>query len=297
MHAILAVAASDITDREDPTLLPHALTHRLKAINSIKETLSGATTNTVTHESANALLATCLALTIQSVSLDDGMVEYMTFMRGLMVVGVQMWKGGVRPMFSNLVEGGAQAALEPHMIGLPLVRREWVDAAVQGIEGLERLCREGVEREYHRLLVDWARTLYVSSWEGRSLPRFPHNSEDGKEVSDHTVAYKALENHYMWWVLLPHHSFQTLIDPSNQTMLLLSSHWIALQQIMASITVAHAQVRKKEPQKQGGMEEGMTRWLRYLNGSVDAVHARFNSWPVWVQVQLERDIYFFDKPR
>lgn len=173
MHAILGLAASDLTPK-DPSLHAHALTHRLKAINSIKQTLSGATTaNSVTHESANALLATCIALTIQSVSLDDGMAEYMTFIRGLMVVGVQMWKAGVTPVFANLAGGAAGSALEPLMRELPLVRREWVDAAVEGIEGLGGLCTEGVEREYHALLLEWARALYVSSWEGKpTLPSF-----------------------------------------------------------------------------------------------------------------------------
>ena len=101
----------------------------------------------------------------------------------------------------------------------------------------------------------------------------------------------------MWWISLPHASFQAVIDPGSQTMALLASHWIALQQIMASVTVAHARLRKKEPEKRGSIEEGLTRWLRYLNGRIDGGHTGFNRWPMWVQVQLERDMFYFDKPR
>ena len=164
MHAIVGIAASDLTIT-DPTLLSNALTHRVRAIEALKKILSGKP-GALTHETANALLATCLALTIQSVYLGDGLVEYMTFIRGMMVVGIQMWKGGIRPMFSNLVDNGTQKALEPHMVNLPLIRTEWVDAAVGAIEGLGTLCQGPVEKEYHSLLLEWARTLYVSSWEG-----------------------------------------------------------------------------------------------------------------------------------
>ena len=126
---------------------------------------------TLTYDGVNALLATCLALTVQSVSLDDGMVEYMTFIRGLVVVGAQLWKGGFAPVFANLADGGAQAALEPHMVDLPLIPVEWTDGAVAAIEGLGEVCGGRLEGEYRELLLDWARTLYVSSFEGNTHPR------------------------------------------------------------------------------------------------------------------------------
>ena len=164
MHAILALSASDLAPK-DPRYTATALAHRVRAIEALKPILSPDTA--VTHESANALLATCLALTIQSVAIDDGLTEYMTFMRGLVVVGTQLWKGGFRPIFANLAGGGAQAVLEPHMAGLRLLRTEWTDAAVRAIAGLEAVCGGEVERECRALLLDWARTLYVSSWEGK----------------------------------------------------------------------------------------------------------------------------------
>ena len=170
MHAILAVAASDLAPN-DPRYTATALAHRVRAIEALKPILSPDTA--VTHESANALLATCLALTIQSVAIDDGLAEYMTFMRGLVVVGMQLWKGGFRPIFANLAGGGAQAVLEPHMAGLRLLRTEWTDAAVRAISGLEAVCGGEVERECRALLLDWARTLYLSSWEGKFSDPLP----------------------------------------------------------------------------------------------------------------------------
>lgn len=89
MHAILGLSASDLMVQEDPSLVTFAMTHRLKAIKAIKKALSE-TPKTNTFEEGNALMATCFALTFQSVLLDDGMAEYMTFCRGIVLVAIQM---------------------------------------------------------------------------------------------------------------------------------------------------------------------------------------------------------------
>ena len=177
MHAILGLAASSLAEK-DSSLLQTALTHRIKAISAIKRTLSELSTPaSVTYESANVLLATCVALTVQSVHLDDGVVEYMTFSRGLMVVGIQLWKGGFSPIFANMAGKGEQGVLEPFMVGLPLIRGEWTDGAVAALEGLGGVCKGGVEGEYRALLFEWAQRLYVSSWEGNAHPSQPSHPQ------------------------------------------------------------------------------------------------------------------------
>lgn len=93
MHAILGLAASELMST-DPGLVEAAMNHRLQALRAIKRRLSSiapsssqarlyppspSTPSTVsrpnlTYEEGNALLATCFALTFQSVILEDGMV-------------------------------------------------------------------------------------------------------------------------------------------------------------------------------------------------------------------------------
>jgi hypothetical protein len=73
MHAILGYAASDLM-QNDPGLLPAAIDHRVKAIRAIKKTLSDVP-RADTFEEGNAMMATCFALTFQSVFLNDGMAE------------------------------------------------------------------------------------------------------------------------------------------------------------------------------------------------------------------------------
>ena len=99
-------------------------------------------------------------------------------------------------------------------------------------------------------------------------------------------------------MMLPHSTFQQLINLDRQTVILLHSHWIALAQIMTFITNREYDIREKipEPRSQdNGPELGFIRWLRYLNARVDYEHQIYNQWPMWVDEQLERDITFFGR--
>lgn len=121
-------------------------------------------------------------------------------------------------------------------------------------------------------------------------PTFPDLSP-----ADACSAYKGLQRQYAWWMMLPHDKFQRLIDPGNQTAVLLGAHWIALKMIMARITSHEGDAAQKKPPPTDGTELGMARWLRFLNGRVDAEHGVYNAWPLWVQERLEFDIEFFGK--
>jgi hypothetical protein len=70
MHSILGLAASELI-ASDPSLAEAAMVHRLKSIQAIKRKLA-ATDTSITYAEGNALIATCFALTFQSVILEDG---------------------------------------------------------------------------------------------------------------------------------------------------------------------------------------------------------------------------------
>lgn len=276
MHAILGFAASQLMST-DSSLVAAAMSHRVKAIRSIKKRLVENARTGTSHEEANALVATCFALTFQSVSLDDGMAEYMTFIRGIVIVGMQMVFKGIKPIFSTIFEPEQDELLAPYMQDLPLIQRGWADQARDAINNLRDLCVEPVEIEYQEKLNAVVEKLYSNSW----------------------GAYKAHTQQYGWWMMLPHNVFQELISPDNQVIMLLHTHWIALAQIMTFITQQEYEVREKtaptnvdEP-----LDPGFHRWLRYLNARIDYEHQMFNQWPLWVDEQLERDLTFFGKRR
>ncbi|KAH6900168.1 hypothetical protein B0T10DRAFT_17785 [Thelonectria olida] len=278
MHAILGFAASQLI-RSDPNVISPAMGHRVKAIKAIKKRLAETSKTSISYEEANAMIATCYALTFQSVSLDDGLAEYMTFIRGIMIVGMQMMFRGIKPIFENMEEKDSDAILEPFMSNLPLIQKAWADSALEAVMNLKPLCLEQVEISYQEALVEIVQTLYVNSWD----------------------AYKAYTKQYGWWMLLPHSQFQELINPNNQVMLLLHAHWISINEIMAFITQQEHLARAKEPIDQrenaADIDPGFQRWLKYLNSHIDYEHQIYNQWPMSVEEQLDQDITFFGKTR
>ncbi|KAI0424909.1 C6 zinc finger protein [Xylaria sp. FL1042] len=257
VHAILGLAASDLMS-QDPSLVTFAMAHRLKAIKAIKKALTDVP-KTNTFEEGNALLATCYALTFQSVMLDDGMAEFMTFCRGIVIVAIQMCCKGAKFIFTNFLGDERMGALQPLIESIPPIHKEWTDMAVANIAALEPLCQKQVEIEYYQLITDIAKALYTSSF----------------------LAYQMLCKHYGWWMQIPHENFQSLIDGGNQ--------------IMATITgVEHSQ-RPQHNRKDGDMDMGMVRWLKHINRQIDADHQQYNQWPLWVEAQLDIDLCYFGK--
>jgi len=169
MHAILGLAASELMCN-DPSLLEPAIEHRVKAIRAVKRALADAPKGD-TFEEGNALMATCFALTFQSVLVDDGMVEYMTFIRGIMIVAIQMYMKGATLLFGATLGEQAKDALQPYMAELPLVEQSWVNAAAGAIQALRPLCENDTEVKYWELILDMTEQLRVSSWEGMYFPR------------------------------------------------------------------------------------------------------------------------------
>ena len=100
--------------------------------------------------------------------------------------------------------------------------------------------------------------------------------------------------------MLPHEDFQRIINTTNQTNVLLAAHWIALKQIMGSILEKEYDAggpNSRQPSQKEELENGMLRWLGYLNRLVDAEHAAYCQWPIWVDTQLRHNSRFFGKTK
>ncbi|KAI1506553.1 hypothetical protein F5X99DRAFT_7681 [Biscogniauxia marginata] len=296
MHAILGLAASDLMG-QDSSLVTFAMAHRLKAIRAIKKALSDMPKANDTFEEGNALLATCYALTFQSVCLDDGMAEFMTFCRGIVIIAVQMSCKGAKFLFRNMLGGDQLAAMLPLLEAVPPIRRDWTDAAVRGITDLKALCTNEVEEGYYQLLSDVAEALYDSSFRGKKPPApGPLLRLSRQRALKSASAYEILCSHYGWWMQISHEDFQSLVDPRNQVCLLLAAHWISLKQVMATITEAEHQASSQQARrKEHDLDMGMFRWLKHLNRQIDPEHRRYNQWPLWVEAQLDGDRRFFCK--
>lgn len=175
MHAILGLAASELIP-EDPSFLHAALRHRLLSLRAIKRKLalvapssaqaslapSNCPATTISRDEGNALLATCYALTFQSVRLDDGMAEFMTFVRGVVLVAINMVASRARILFANMGGQEQEDVLRPYLdaVFVPPGMGQWSAGVEAGLEGMRSLCEgDGLKVKYWELTMDVARKL------------------------------------------------------------------------------------------------------------------------------------------
>jgi hypothetical protein len=139
------------------------MANRVKAIGSLNAAISSGLTRS---EQGNAMLATCFALTFQSVLIDDGLTEYMTFIRGTVVVGIQMSTKGLNILFHHLFGDKSLEQIDPYMKAASLIDPELVRAALRSLEKIGLLCKSRLEIEVYGLLLSAARALVTSSRDG-----------------------------------------------------------------------------------------------------------------------------------
>jgi hypothetical protein len=161
MHSMLGLAASDLleTGAKNPELKCSAIAHRLKAVRSLKETL---VKGSHTFEEANAIVAALFNLLFQACHFDDGMTEFMTFIRGAVLVGSYMGCHRIRFLFNPIMAEEQLAKLEPGLNSAPTINSELVNAAIVSLEAFEPLCQRDYEKSFFNSLLQTARTLLVS---------------------------------------------------------------------------------------------------------------------------------------
>ncbi len=175
---MLALAASELASSEQCSrqLLNAALTHRTKSISALNAAIQRGVNS---FEEGNAMLATCFSLLFQSTLIADGLVEYMTFMRGTIVLLTQMCGLRMRVLFDRTEE---YQGLQPENPGIlvpndgPIIHPEIVAGACKSFEKFEGLCTTDCEIMLYNALYDIACSLHTASAAGLStqppLPPF-----------------------------------------------------------------------------------------------------------------------------
>lgn len=170
---MLALAASDLDPcGTDTALSTVAISHRVKAIKLLNRALS---TNNLTSEQGNAMLATCYTLVFQSALIDDGLAEFMTFIRGCVLVLYQMGVRNLKFLFHTIISEEVVKKLDPHLKQMPEVDLEAAQAGLKSLEAFQHLCVRETEKEFHGHLMDAVKGLFSTPKEG-TLPTSPRFS-------------------------------------------------------------------------------------------------------------------------
>lgn len=169
MHAMLALAASDITAEapENSDLACAAMSHRVKAIKALNGALSKGIKSL---EEGNAMLATCYTLLFQSWHVEDGLPEFMSFTRGCGAVAKTMGYTGFKFIFRNFPDDeNPHERMRPYLDGPPGIDPDAVDAALNSLEAFRHLCQQPYEKYFHGLLVKTARACHTSAHDGKDF--------------------------------------------------------------------------------------------------------------------------------
>jgi hypothetical protein len=163
---MLALSASDIeagSNEHSSELAQSAIFHRILAIKYFNRALSA---RVHTFEEGNAILAACFILLYQSTLIDEGLFEYLTFVRGCVLIPLQMAVKDLKLLFQNLLSDEGIEKTRPYLQDLPAVDLKSVDAAYASLERLGPLCEREVEKRMHERMLDLVRCFYLSACDG-----------------------------------------------------------------------------------------------------------------------------------
>lgn len=165
LHSMLALSASELGNVEGiqtpAELQQTALTHRVKAITSLNRAIAEPLVNV---SKDNAMLACCFVLLYQSVLFEDGLIEYMTFLRGIIAVSIHMGINKVKFVFENMFN--QEEIVQEGLRGCPLIRPDLAREACRSLEEIGCLIERPKEVEYYTHLLSAARDLFTSSTDG-----------------------------------------------------------------------------------------------------------------------------------
>lgn len=166
LHSMLALSASELACTAEPTMDMHstALTHRVKSISSLNAAVARGIQS---YEEGNAMLATCFSLLFQSCLLEDGLSEYMMFIRGTVSVGYSMGARRMKFVFEKLFDDQQLAQVDPEMNAAPLINAEVAASANRSFERFKHLCVHKVEVDVYIILSGIASSLITSSKDGK----------------------------------------------------------------------------------------------------------------------------------
>lgn len=294
---MLALSASDIAEHNPSPASPElecvAMSHRIKAIASLNDAI-GKPLESI--EQGNAMIATCFSLLFQSTLIDDGLVEYMTFIRGVLVVSMHMGQKNIGFLFEHMFDQAQVVASE--LTDSPLIDPELAGRACRSLEQLSPLVKNPREVEFYGYLLSTARALFTSSQDGThlsfrsltplfSLPCFISSHSYSPTATNRTpIAYSNLAKIYaLFSYFMSHEEFAFFIDPTNEAGKLLQAHFAALQLIMTPFTRRETigSQNTRSPQSRDGTT---ARWLVSLH-NIKPEMKIYYEWPIWVQQEVQ----------
>ena len=211
MHAILALGASHL-NRLTPQCgyEKEALMHRGHAINGLNTCMAK---SQHIYGEADAMLATCYALTFQASYMSDGLADFVIFVRGCALA-----TGKIRdenaPTAFNLAPDRHHQVIRPRLQSLPHLNTTHIANGLSALDEIQVYLHHEAEHKFFISLRD----VFVA------LQQSP------------AAGYLCFMNMYRVWYDLDHDTFKVFLDSNNSTIQILLGFFIGIQMIMAPLT-------------------------------------------------------------
>ena len=166
MHALLALGASHLTCTSNGDYRTAAFKHRLLAIEGLNEALSA---NSLKDLDDDALLGACYALSFQSTYMRDKNMpgEYITMLRGCGLITTRVKARKSKTHFALSPEDHFNFMM-PRLKNLPIIDTELIEGAHISLKLLESKIGDGINRSFHKCLLDIVEGLRLSSLQGKN---------------------------------------------------------------------------------------------------------------------------------
>lgn len=211
MHAILALGASHLNRVVPlPEYEKDALMHRGHAINGLNTCMAKSK-----HEygEADAMLATCYALTFQAAYMTDGLSDFVIMVRGCALATTKIRHENAPTAF-NLEPDRHHDIIRPRLQNLPTLHAQHISQGMASLDEMQIYLENQVEHKFYQSL----RVIF----------------QDLQESS--AAGYITFCNLYHVWYELENDAFRILLDSHNSTIQILFGFFVGIQMMMAPLT-------------------------------------------------------------
>lgn len=150
MHALLGLSASHLSKVSPASLTSVAEDHRLRACKGLNEALSGPLKSI---EEADAVIAACHALLLQSWYMDDGLNAFLVFTRSVNLVALQVRTQNIQALFAKEDFDSRTEIMKTRLDGLPTFNPAFIEEAQASLDMILPLCLKPYQQELQRILL------------------------------------------------------------------------------------------------------------------------------------------------
>ena len=163
MHALLGLSASHLSKMSPASLTSIAEDHRLRACKGLNEALSGPLKSI---EEADAVIAACYALLLQSWYMDDGLNAFLIFTRSCNLVSHQVRTQNIQALFAKEDLDSRTEIMKGRLDGIPSFNPAFIKEAESSLNMILPLCSETYQQELQRILLANFNRLSQTSAQG-----------------------------------------------------------------------------------------------------------------------------------